>query len=85
MALDHRRVDPALVEREDALDHGAPAHADMGADLAAVDGVEAVVLQRMVEAVDQVGRGVDQRAVEVEDDDRRAHAFPDGCDLRAAA
>ena len=41
---------------------------------AAVDRVEAVALQRMVEAVDQVGRGVDQRAVEVEDDDRRAHA-----------
>jgi hypothetical protein len=30
----------------------------------------------MVEAVEQVGRGVDQRPVEVEHDDRLAHALP---------
>ena len=76
---------PALVEREDALDHGAAAHADMAPTMPWSTGVEAVGAKRVVEAVDQVGRGVDQRAVEVEDDDRRAHGFPDGCRLTAAA
>ena len=75
MALDDLGVEAALAEREDALDHGAAAHADMGADQRLVDRAEAVAGKRMVEAGDQVRRGVDQRAVEVEDDDRRAHVL----------
>ena len=53
---------------EPAFDHAAGAAADHGARLVVGDRRQPLAREHDVEGVDQVGRGVDQRAVEVEDD-----------------
>ena len=61
-----RRVAP--VRRQAALDHAAGAAADHRPRGFKRDGGQAFARQDDVERVDQVGRGIDQRAVEIEDD-----------------
>lgn len=57
-----------------APDHGARAKTDERADLAGRHGFEMALGERMVGCPYQVGRGLDQRAVEIEHDGQVAHA-----------
>ena len=52
-----------------ALDHDAAAMADELAKAGNIGARSPAGVQRVVQAVKQVGRGVDQRAVEIENDD----------------
>ena len=63
----------ALLRLVGALDHHPGAMADELAEARRVGQRRAASAQRVVEALEQVGSGVDERAVEVENDGRLAH------------
>ena len=74
-----RSTSPADAARpsslQPAFDHPARAAADHVARRVVVDRRQAFAREHDIERVDQVGRGVDQRAVEIEDDGEGGHAF----------
>jgi hypothetical protein len=85
--LEEERVEAVVLEGgelpalrgEGLFDHDLGAVADEAAQLVRGGRGDAGVGQAVVEAVEQVGRGVDQRAVEIEDDGGAGHAWPSSC------
>ena len=63
----------AARQRKPALDHAPRAVADQGAGDVVGDRGHALAAEDDVEGVDEVGGGVDERAVEIEDDGRACH------------
>ena len=73
-----------VVQFEGATDHGDGAVADEMADLGKCEFAEAVIADAMVEGGQQIGRGIGQRAVEIEyDGEVPVHGGPFGCVLRS--
>ena len=69
------RVPPDLRERQRALDHRLGAAADQGAGDVVWHLRQPLLPKRDVERVDEVGRRIDQRAVEIEDDGEHDVAY----------
>jgi hypothetical protein len=73
------RLDVALVERriaqlESPFDHRARAVADEMGEIGIAHRRELAGGNRIIEAVDKVGGGIDQGSVEIENDKQRRHA-----------
>ena len=70
-------VDDAALGFQPALDQLAGAGADHVARRRERHRRQALARQHVIERVDQVGRGIDQRAVEIEDDNGGGRTWPD--------
>jgi hypothetical protein len=67
-----------LLRRIGALDHDTAAMPDILMEARSIGVGNAARSEAVVEAVQQVRRSIDERSVEVEDDDGFAHEVPGG-------
>ena len=80
-AIEHR-IELGLGERDAAKlqpgrDHMAAAEADLGLQALGWHRLQSAARERMIDREDQVGRRIDQSAVEIENECRVAHGLPE--------